>query len=180
MNFPEQSPRSQALAVVGAIEHAGRVGQLVLVERAQHLADLLVEIGRRAVVGCRHPPHRLLVEALIKTEEAAEVVHSRVLRPGLGRPLRRQRHILDRILRVDFRWRDIGRVRADEIEEDGPGLVVVFVVCQPAQRVLCTTGVVLEIRRVAGTGASQFVFFIAKGRVVPDAAEHVAAAVYHV
>ena len=70
----EDASGSQTLAVVGGIEHAGGIRQAVLVERAEHATDLLVEIGRGSVVRSSNSPHRLFTVPLVEAEEAAEVV----------------------------------------------------------------------------------------------------------
>ena len=100
--------------------------------------------------------------------------------PRVGRPLRRQRHVCERVLGVGFRRGDIGWMRTDEIEENHPRLGIVAVFGEPAQGVFGTAGVVLQISRIARARPPKLAVFVAKGRLIADAAEDIADAINYV
>lgn len=131
-----QPARAEVVAVVGRIEDAGVGFQSRGRYRAQDLADVVVEKGHQAEVGCERALQHRFVESFVVAQAAAHRIDERVNGALVARIHRRPRQRPARVEIVELRRCDQREVRRHEPHVQHPGLVAVArrLALEPAAR----------------------------------------------
>ena len=138
--------------MVARVDDQRVLAQPARVQRAQDLADIVVEEGDHAVIrGDRHADVRLVPEMVLVVLDLAQLAQHRMVRELVRRAQARQRQALERVEGEELGRGDQREVRADEGDEQAPGLVGPLPGggAEPGDRGVADLPVVGEVGRLA-------------------------------
>ena len=145
---------AEVVAVIARVDDERVLAQAARLERAQDLADVVVEEGDHAVIRRdRHADVGLVPEMVLVVLDLAQLAQHRMVRELVRRAQARQRQVVERIEGVELGRGDQRKVRADEGDEQAPGLVapVPGGAPQPGDGGIADLAVVGEVGRIRPT-----------------------------